>query len=274
MTRPHTEFVQCQALPWSREAQIPLLSDCDSRLLSVNERSPENDFTAMVNLPPAWRAQESVFGADLEIFVLEGMVGVNDVALTADCYALVPAGTEVDLHSNTGARALLFTLPGLETTTETQIRVIDCWNIEWDEVSYSSEVEFLGLRRKTLRDNEPAGRRSIVLAVQSHAIPPDRRGPKERHPCAEEMYLLGGDLISDRGTMREGAYFWRPKEIEHGPFASRTGCLALVRFHGRNFANHLSDATHEVNLYPEYRPILPAEMSRKLDWEWRSSFSD
>ena len=248
------------------------MADCDSKLLSVDDRSPQNDFTAVVNLPPGWRAPESAFDADLEIFVLEGVVGVNGMAVGGDGYALVPAAAGVNLHSDTGARALFFALPRLETTTETEIRVIDCWNIEWDDVSYSGEVAFLGLRRKTLHVDEPAGRRSVLLAVQSHAIPPERRGRKEHHPCTEEFYLLGGDLISDRGTMREGAYFWRPEEIEHGPFASRTGCLAFVRFQGHNFANHLSEETHEIDLYPQYRPILPAEMCRKLDWEWRSAF--
>lgn len=274
MTRPHTEFVQCQALPWSLEEQIPLLAACDSKLLSVDNRSPQDDFTAMVSLPPAWRASQSVFDADLEIFVLEGVVGVNDVAVSADGYALVPAATEVDLHSDTGARALFFALPKLETTTETKIRIADCWHVAWDDVSYSGEVGFLGLRRKTLHSDQPAGRRSILLAAQSHAIPPERRGRKERHPCAEEVYLLGGDLICDRGIMREGAYFWRPEEVEHGPFASRTGCLALVRIHGRDFANHLSDEIHEIDLHPAYRPILPAHMCRNLDWEWRPALSD
>ncbi len=80
-----------------------------------------------------------------------------------------------------------------------------------------------GTRLKMLRGSATGDRSTLLLACAPHLHPHDWTGPQEVHDCAQEMFVLSGDLVSNRGPLTAGAYGWRPAGIAHGPYASRDG---------------------------------------------------
>ena len=82
------------------------------------------------------------------------------------------------------------------------------------------------------------------------------------HDCVEEMFLISGDYLSNVGRMREGAYFWRPPGIPHGPYGSRGGSLCLIRFVGGAHVNHWSSSQHSFDYEQAYEPQLPPELAQ------------
>jgi hypothetical protein len=82
----------------------------------------------------------------------------------------------------------------------------------------------------------------------------------EVHPTVEEMYLIAGEVHGNRGVMRPGAYFWRPAGKAHGPFGTRTGNLYFFRTQGGQLKTTYVDAERPFHWWPEYDPVLPAEM--------------
>ena len=82
--------------------------------------------------------------------------------------------------------------------------------------------------------------------------------PLERHPHASEAFLIAGDLATWRGTMRPGAYIWRPPDLLHGADCSATGFFFFMRTPGVNATRFtIDDVAHPIGLDPPHRPILP-----------------
>jgi hypothetical protein len=103
----------------------------------------------------------------------------------------------------------------------------------------------------------------MLVSCPPHLHPPGWRGPQERHGCVEEMFLLSGDYLSNVGTMRAGAYFWRPPGIAHGPYGTRFGNLAIIRTLGAPLENNWTDATVGISRDPPLAAQLPPEMRRR-----------
>jgi hypothetical protein len=93
-----------------------------------------------------------------------------------------------------------------------------------------------GLRLKLLWRDEATGAYTRLLDVA-----PGWREPRlEHHDCSEEAFMLAGDMtMGALGTMRPGAYFFRPPGIRHGPMHSQAGAVILVRTDGV-LVNHYS----------------------------------
>ena len=81
--------------------------------------------------------------------------------------------------------------------------------------------------------------------------------PLEKHPYVEEMYQLDGEISTNVGVMRRGAYFWRPPQVSHGPIASRPGFLALFRSNGGARSTDWSAEEYPVVWDAPSRPVLP-----------------
>jgi hypothetical protein len=81
----------------------------------------------------------------------------------------------------------------------------------------------------------------------------------ETHPVVEEMYLLEGSMAGNLGVMHAGAYFWRPANVLHGPYGSRSGCLILFRSRGGPLSTEFHDEG-DFSWTPEHKPILPPEL--------------
>ena len=68
--------------------------------------------------------------------------------------------------------------------------------------------------------------------------------------------------------MHAGAYFWRPPGIPHGPFGTRWGCVALIRFVGGRHVNIWTVDEAPFDFHQPYRPVLPPEYAhlRAIPW--------
>ena len=117
------------------------------------------------------------------------------------------------------------------------------------------------LSHKVLRNVAATGERTILLATGAQAHPQQWHEAQLRHDCVEEMYLLGGDIIGERGVMYEGAYFWRPGGKWHGPFGSRRGSLSIIRFAEGQHANEWGVDKLPFTLTPTHAPEVPPQQS-------------
>lgn len=266
MARPYIEFIQCQAIAWRTgvphigliEGSRPAVA---SKTLSVDEDS--GDESLLIRFPPQWvgRFQPGMTAA--ELYVLAGQLDVNGVTHASHHYAALPGrGTDHLAASEAGALALIFT--GEDARRAARIGH-DALNAPWQATVTPGLPP--GAARKDLSADTQSGSQTWLLGTM-----PMRWGLRpERHPVAEEMFLLGGALVGPRGTMRPGAYFWRPPEEPHGPFGSVTGTLDLFRTVGGPLHTTYDDET-EFQWNPAHNPILPPHLepwrspSRGDDW--------
>jgi hypothetical protein len=138
----------------------------------------------------------------------------------------------------------------------------------WTSHDIDPSVQFLVLSHKILRQVPATGEKTILLSTGAQTHPRDWREARLAHDCVEEMYLLGGDIIGERGTMYEGAYFWRPPGQWHGPFGSRRGSLSLIRFVDGHHHNRWSEDVLPFALEPAHAPELPPELRAVAGAPW------
>jgi hypothetical protein len=72
------------------------------------------------------------------------------------------------------------------------------------------------------------------------------------------MFLISGDMSCPQGVMRPGAYFYRPREIVHGPHFSDLGFFMFMRNPGTN--SIVTEWTGNAQTLPDtppYCPVLP-----------------
>jgi hypothetical protein len=266
--RPHIEFIQQQDLPFrygpmggggpETEVGLKLLShDLESRASS-----------SLVELPAGWRLPgTSHLLVDHEVYVLSGEFTLSGVRYTQHTYAFLPAGYPlVDGASEHGAQLMFFTsgwaelVPGdAAPGTLDEQRLVRYLNLFEGPWTGNFHPQFpVGAGRKWLRRDPVTTDESWILGTLAL-----RNGRKpEKHPVVEEMLLLAGELIGPQGLMRPGAYFWRPPEVWHGPYGSKTGCLMLFRTVGGPLSTVYTEEEQEFEWDPEgYNPVLPPELS-------------
>lgn len=278
MPREHIEFIQSQRLPWERGVLGPGLEDVEAKQLS---RDPASGACSLLcRYPPGWRRGPHRLSATHEFLVLEGRIALDGVAYGLDDYAWLPAG-----HASAGAAtadgAVVLTFfdaaPALLPSAPSPapgdgppaIERIATHDLPWVSADIDPDVQFLRLAHKVLRDDPATGERTVLLESGAQTHPRGWREAQLRHDCVEEMFLLGGDLIGERGTMYEGAYFWRPPGLWHGPFGSRRGSLSLIRMLGGRHRNEWSDEKRAFTLEPAYAPVLPEALADCAARPWR-----
>ena len=158
--------------------------------------------------------------------------------------------------------------PGDETARDKIIH-LDVLHMPWDMTLNDAKLAHLGISRKDLRKDDETGERTFLSMILPHSEPPEKKGPQESHPVVEEAYVISGSLTGPHGTMAPGAYFWRPPGIPHGPFGTRWGCVALIRFVGGEHKNEWSTSEAPFSFDTPYKPILPEEMSAYAYAPWR-----
>jgi hypothetical protein len=263
MGRPHIEWLQSQHVPWSRGIPGGLRDDVESKVLSID---PAGDSTRLVKYPPGWRrtAREKM-ACDEEFYVLDGAIEINGRRYGPDTYAHLPAGYGRNSQSATeGAVLLTFysgavTAGGVEPDPRRVVEFIDVHTGEWNadlaamgltEISQGSRIRILF--------KDPAnGDTSYLTAAPAfkHETKP------ETHPVVQEIYVLAGEVAGNTGLVHAGAYCWRPPEVVHGPYGTKTGALYLLRSVGGPLTTKLRDPV-PYTFYPEHRPILPPELAR------------
>jgi len=269
--RPHIEFVQAQMLPWQRIGPGRARPDAEYKYLS---RDPDTGAcTTLIRYPPGWRRQGPEYlSADEEFYVLDGELCFGEQRFGPDSYGFFPAGyPHTSIASNTGAVVLScfsaepVALGGESAQAEDAraraVPYLDVLHMPWDMSLNDPKLRHLGISRKDLRRDATTGERTFLSMILPHSEPPGSRGPRETHPVVEEAYIVSGSLVGPHGEMFPGAYFWRPPGIAHGPFGTRWGCVALIRFLGGEHVNEWSPDEAPFSFDAPYRPVLPPELS-------------
>ena len=277
MSRPHVEFVQAQSLPWRPATFAHLGADVEVKVLSRDAETGAT--TAILRIPTGWRqAGAFALSADEEFFVLDGALELDGQRYGLHCYGYLPAGYERGAASSaTGADILTFfsAEPSLcvrvRSASADVIPFLDAFEMPWHTDKMDPAYGESGLCWKILRRDETARDVTMLVASRPHFHPPDWRGPQERHDCVEEMFLLSGDYIGDRGLMEAGAYFWRPPGLDHGPYGSRGGNLGLFRTLGADLANNWTDDRREIDRdAARHEPIIADMATRAKVLPWKS----
>jgi quercetin dioxygenase-like cupin family protein len=282
MPRPHVEFLHAQQLPW-RPAPFPGAgwAGIEAKILS---RDPGNGAcSTLLRLPPGLERGAHALAAAQEWMVLDGALRRGATAYGLDDYAwLPPAYPAAGLASERGAVLLAFfdrepawlearatnATGATGATHAAPIERIVTHDMPWTSHDIDPSVQFLQLSHKILRHVPATGEKTILLSSGAQTHPRNWREARLAHDCVEEMYLLGGDIIGERGTMYEGAYFWRPPGQWHGPFGSRRGSLSLIRFVDGHPRNRWSEDVRTFVLEPQHAPELPPELCAVAGAPW------
>lgn len=269
MPRPHIEFIHAQEIDWQAGALPGALSSVECKTLSEDKNS--GACSTILRYPKGWTQPEILhLAADHEFFVLDGSVEINGQTYQTDSYGYLPAGfTYEDWSTSEGAVVLTFfsarpnAQPGMGSLKDQAIPYIYLHDMAWTSADVDPDVQFLRIAHKMLRQDKEKGESTMILDCGAQTHPKDWKERALKHPCAEEMFLLSGDIAGERGIMHQGAYFWRPPEIWHGPFGSRHGNICIIRFMEGNHVNEWSEDARPFSLTPEYKPDLPEHMKSR-----------
>jgi hypothetical protein len=226
MARPHIEFVNVLNVP-EREVTDGAFAGAFRRTLSEDDES--GAYTAVVSLPPGWKADLNDSPRPFEVFGLDGAFTLAGQILGPGDYAY--AGTDnADRVLSAAAPALVLVM--LEEEREPAgptkpIEVIDSNRMSWEQHEFTDADP--GVLNKILRIDPETGDWTWL----SGAVRGRREGREEIHSAVEESLCLRGDcLLGKRGGMGPGDYFWRPGRIPHGPLTSINGNLIFNRSKG------------------------------------------
>ena len=128
-----------------------------------------------------------------------------------------------------------------------------------------------GIGRKALRLDPVTGERTWLLDMGANDPETVRESRLETHPHVEEMLLLDGALSMTTGVLRQGAYFWRPGGIQHGPFGTLPGCTGFFRCMGGPFTSEWSDEALPIQWDAPYNPMLPADLADVAAVDWSAA---
>lgn len=271
MSRPFTEFFQVQQVDWSDVGRYDEVR-AGARLRTLSRDEESGASSLLVRYPAGWhRDEDEILDVDEEFFVLSGELTVGARRYGRYHYAHLPAGfLRSGMSTSDGAVVLTFfsghprpaTATGHSDGLEVE-RVVEHLDALEGEWGGNFHPKFpAGAGRKWLRRDPTTGDETWILGTM-----PLRSGRRpERHPVVEEMYLLAGELHGHVGTMRPGAYFWRPPMEWHGPFGSLTGNLLFFRTVGGPLSTEYTEHEVPFGWDPPYRPILPDPLADLPEW--------
>jgi hypothetical protein len=272
MARPHTEFIQTQVLPWKTLGEGSSRPGADAKALSHDPESKA--VTAILKYPVGWSLPEAHYlDSDEEFFVLDGELWVGSVAYVKGDYAYLPAGMpRPSMNSPKGAsvmtyhegthRTILGDAPVGLYDPARLIAKIESTKMSWGNPSDPVVAATAnGAGRKLLREDPKTGDRTWLLQFGPDDPAKMTHGRTETHPVVEEVFLLEGEISMPMGTLKPGAYFWRPPHIEHGPVGTRKGLFGLFRCKGGPLTTVWSDNESPINWNPAHQPILPPHLA-------------
>jgi hypothetical protein len=272
MSREHVEHIQSQMLAWEPCDWSWPGPQASVKVLSLDGHSGACSIIA--RLPAGWRAPLTAISCEEELFVLEGRLQVAGRALSAHGYAWLPAAADrTGMGTDEGATLLLFyaatprEAQSVALGSENSAIILDSFAMPWTSEGMDPAYGDAGMRRKILREDPVARDMTMLISTPPHLIPPNWTGPQEMHDCVEEAFVISGDFLSPIGTMRSGAYFWRPPHILHGPYGTVGGNLTLIRTLGHELENNWSDHEVTLKLSPAYSPVVPPQLRDQLK-EW------
>jgi hypothetical protein len=264
MARPHVEFVHEQVLPWVAGGEAAGRPGTEARILSLDADTGSRSL--VLRYPAGWsRPGPESLAADEELLVLSGELVINGVVYDALSYVFLPAGL-VRRTASSGSGALVLTFfegqpdflpnePAGVVGTERLIERTHALDSEWGGGFHPQFPP--GAGRKYLRQDPVTGDQTWLLGTM-----PLRFGLRpEKHPIFEETFLLSGEVVSPIGLMHQGAYFWRPPEVWHGPYGTKTGNLYLFRTKGGALSTDYGEPMDRFDWHPPHRPVLTPELA-------------
>ncbi len=279
MTRPHIEFIQAQVLPWRQGLYGGARPDVEVKTLSMDDEN--GDSSLILRYPPGWtRPEPECLSVDEEIYILDGKIEINGIVYRENCYAYLPAGyVRRNAAAPGGAVALTFFTgePRTETADPAResfdesllVQFRDILEMPWETVGIDSNLDYLRPGKKYLWTHPRTGEKTNLFCYMPHSHPEGWKGIKETHPVVEECFVLTGQITGHVGQRRTGAYYWRPPGIQHGPFGSLTGAVALFRIRGGPLVNLWSEDEVPFAFDPGHNPVLPPELRELGMKEWQ-----
>ena len=271
MSRPSIDFIYAQSLAWKQATIWPPRADVSAKILSRDPGSGE--VSAIVRYPVGWERREpEALAVEEEFYVLKGTLTVNGRVYRRDTYACFPKGhVRHSASSENGCDVLTFYSGTPEpsqvanpmTHPSDLIEYIDLYEMPWDTQWADPSLAWMDPRRKVLRWDHDRGQvATVVFAKPPHIHPEHWSSPMLSHPCAEESFVLAGELVGERGTARSGAYSWRPPGTPHGTQGSRTGGMSLARMRHGTLTNNWDGMTlAPFSFDASYSPVVPPELS-------------
>jgi len=272
VSRPHTEFIQCQALAWQTLGPDSARPGADAKLLSRDDSS--RAVSAILRYPKAWDLDGTHhLDSDEELFVLKGSLVVGDITYGEGDYAYLPAGYVRDsMAAPDGADVLTFfegahaRIDGTPAAgiydSDKLVERIASHHVEWGSAT-DPKVKAPGVRRLGLRKDAETGDTTWLLDIDETGMGGDVNR-LETHPVVEEVFLLSGEMHMPMGVLKQGAYFWRPPGIPHGPVGTKTGALGFFRCKGGPLTTEWSEDAYPVIWNAAYEPFLPEDMANRL----------
>jgi len=278
MPRAHLEFIQTQMLSWMPFPSTSSHTGCEFKLLSHDPNSGAESL--LIRYPKGYAETRPHFSdSDEELYVIDGSLKIGYQTYIAEDYAYFPAGyVRENIISHEGAvvltffesdHAATFKIPTNSVYDKDRLIIqIRSSEMKWESIGETNVVG-PGIGRKEFRFDPVTQERSWVLKIGETDPNEVTESKIETHPCVEEMYLLGGSISMTIGVLRQGAYFWRPPHIPHGPFGCRDGSLAFFRTKEGEFLTNWSNHAERINWNAPYEPILPddtvAQINQKYD---------
>ncbi|MEO6518318.1 MAG: hypothetical protein ABIO17_04915, partial [Pseudoxanthomonas sp.] len=182
MTRPHTEFLQNQSLPWEAEALLP---GAWTRTLSVDDET--GACTLLSKMDPGLHFEQgSRIAADEEFYVLSGCYYLNGYEYAEGCYGFYPAGhPRAGAYSSEGAVILRFfdSRPRLMASDEPApddrapaIPFVDTYRMVWDRSVLDYRLNHLACGRKILRIDPITQQKTFLFMTAPQTHPTNWRG--------------------------------------------------------------------------------------------------
>ena len=272
MSRPHTEFIQTQALNWRTIGEKSTRPGAQEKRLSVDPDS--RACTVLLRHPKGWSFDEEHYlDDDEEIFVLSGALTIGDVTYSKGDYAYLPAGyPRPHMSAPDGADVLTY-LEGEHKRITGQapeggfdpsilVERISTEQVAWGGAT-DPNVASAGVRRLALRKDPKTGDTTWLLDIDETGMG-DEVNRLETHPVVEEVFIISGEMHMPQGVLKQGAYFWRPPDIPHGPVGTKTGSLGIFRCKGGPLTTDWSEETYPVQWNAPYNPELPEDVRETL----------
>ena len=235
----HLAGISDASLP-IRSMTIPGIDgSLEARILSTDLRGSS---TRLVRLRAGWGSEaRGAFGAEVEIFVIQGALEAGPHALEAGDYVHLPKGRTIPrLRTTADGAALLMTSAPVRYDTSFQGQPAEL------APGRASEQDWIPVPEMPGRHVKPLGRGPVGDVWLGGAREWDHGdGGWHRHPHHEECFVIDGEtVLRERSTTADemiaaeaGAYFFRPAGTLHCGPGSRCDDTMLA-FH-RAFG-HLS----------------------------------
>jgi hypothetical protein len=293
MARPHIERYLEPDAPWKKMTLPGFPKRMRYKVLSLD---PDTGACSLkVLYEPGFRRSAGMSYSDMELFVLAGSLEVGGRTHGPGSYFFVPAGVTLPPWSAPrGAQVLQYYNHGEPRFVESDS---DHPDAERDRLVAVDAYEGLQWGSAAARPTTAPGCLTKVLRVdpRTHALtflycmaPNFWQDNVSYHDCAEESYQIRGTCwMLQSGDVPTGGYVWRPPYVNHGPFASKVGTLALGRtdadhfhhFHFNPWTNVEENRERAASRLQQWKPELYAWVAtgthnHPVDFEYRDARGD